>query len=87
MKLSKIKERINNSGDNNGSVTIYHHDDNIECCFHLFDGERFRAKTIRYKSLEFDLPVNFDSYTIYRWDVETRGFGCKYINYYDERIS
>ena len=85
MKLSKIKEKIDNSGDNNGSATIYHYDLGVKCIYHLFDGEKYRLKTIRYKSLELDIPVNLDSFTICNWSNK-RGFNGKYINYYDKRI-
>ena len=81
MTISKIRDKITDSGDFNGCATIIQRNDIIECTFLLVvNGKRIR-KTVKYKSLEFDIPVNLESCTILKWDE-----GCRYINYYDKRI-
>lgn len=86
MKLSKIKERLVNTGER--SMCMVELFDNYAKCSFIIDGKR---KSVKYKSIEIDIEE--DNYRpsdrCWYFQIEKTGNSVfsttKYINMYDRR--
>ncbi|MCP4988486.1 MAG: hypothetical protein GY928_21280 [Colwellia sp.] len=88
MKLSKIKEFMDNHTSKRISCTIEKHDNEIKAYYIYMTPKGNKRLTKKYKSLEIDLEINKGS-TILEWhkrqSPSVYGKFLKYINYYDRR--
>ena len=77
MKLSKIKEKIDNESIVGfGSATITEYENNtVKVEYFIFNGVTNKKQTKKYAYIEIDIPIT-DNITCLKWDKN------KYINYY-----
>jgi hypothetical protein len=77
MKLSRIKENVQNNSIMYSSATIYEYSDCVKVAYIYYDNKcRNVRRTKTYKNIQIDISVDFSTHTIIKW-------GKKYINYYD----